>query len=48
MFKNKIYISIILVLLAMVGCEPSADLLVSVPGYDESYSNRAYAGYLKT
>jgi hypothetical protein len=32
-----------------VQAEPTADLITEkIPGYDNSYANRVYAGYLKT
>ena len=42
-------VTLSLLLLVYVNGEPAADAITNkIPGYDESYNNRAYAGYLKT
>ena len=46
MYKESAIVSLLLLAL-LATCAPDTDS-IKIPGYDVSYPNRAFAGYLKT
>lgn len=49
MSRKIVNLLIILCALTIPGwCEPDGDKVTALPGYDKSFTNRAFAGYLNT